>query len=90
MQTEHLPVYIDTETAARVLGLSKSFLEKARFFRKPDAPPHVVFGRNAVRYNTIALLNWAAAREVNNARRAGSDIPRLTERQGENGSRKLL
>ncbi len=88
MQTEHLPVYIDTETAARVLGLSKSFLEKARFFRNPDAPPHVVFGRSAVRYNTIALLNWAATREVKNARHSGSDNPRLSERQVENGSGK--
>ncbi len=87
MQTEHLPVYIDTETAARILGLSKSFLEKARFYRNPDAPPHVVFGRSAIRYNTTALLNWAAAREVSNARQVGSDNLGLSERQVKSGSR---
>lgn len=69
MQTEALPLFVDTQAAARLLGVSKSFLEKSRFTRDPDAPPHVIFGRNAVRYSTVSLLNWAATREVRHRRR---------------------
>jgi len=76
MQSEALPLFVDTQAAARLLGVSKSFLEKSRFMRDPDAPPHVIFGRSAVRYSTAALLNWAAAREV---RHRGRDKARPNE-----------
>ncbi|NVK45941.1 MAG: hypothetical protein HWE33_06520 [Rhodobacteraceae bacterium] len=64
MQPKHLPLYLDTEGAAKVLGLSRSSLEKFRHFRKKDGPPYVIFGRSAVRYHTPTLLEWAEARTV--------------------------
>jgi predicted DNA-binding transcriptional regulator AlpA len=64
MQTDSLPLYLDTEGAAKLLGLSRSSLEKYRHFRKQDGPPYVVFGRSAIRYHTPTLLEWAAARTV--------------------------
>lgn len=64
MQPENLPLYLDTEGAAKLLGLSRSSLEKFRHYRKKDGPPYVIFGRSAVRYHTPTLLEWAAARTV--------------------------
>lgn len=37
MQTHNLTLYVDTKTAAKVLGLSRSSLEKFRFYRKPKS-----------------------------------------------------
>ncbi|WP_171211219.1 AlpA family transcriptional regulator [Ruegeria sp. HKCCA5426] len=67
MQTQNIPLYIDTVTAAKVLGLSRSLLEKFRFHKDPDGPPYVIFGRSAVRYHVPSLLKWAEARTVNAA-----------------------
>lgn len=64
MQPENLPLYFDTEGAAKLLGLSSSSLEKFRHYRKKDGPPYVIFGRSAVRYHTPTLLDWAAAQTV--------------------------
>lgn len=64
MQNEKLPLYVNTDHAAMILGLSRSFLEKARFHRDPNGPPYVIFGRAAVRYHTPTLLDWAAGRTV--------------------------
>lgn len=55
------PIFVDTQEAARRLGLSLSTLEKYRFHRVPDAPPFVRIGR-AVRYRVTDLEAWAAAR----------------------------
>lgn len=55
------PIFVDTQEAARRLGLSLSTLEKYRFHRVPDAPPYVRIGR-AVRYRVTDLEAWAAAR----------------------------
>lgn len=64
MQTESLPLYVDTDGAAALLGLSRSSLEKFRHYRMGDGPPYVVFGRSAIRYHTPSLLEWAEARTV--------------------------
>lgn len=65
MQIENFPLYIDTPTAAKLLGLSRSSLEKYRYYRAPNGPPFVRFGRGSIRYHTPALLEWAADRTVN-------------------------
>lgn len=52
-------ILLDTPSAARLLGLSPSTLEKWRFYRDPDAPPVVRFGRS-VRYDRRALEAWIA------------------------------
>ncbi|TCM78329.1 helix-turn-helix transcriptional regulator [Rhodovulum steppense] len=57
------PIFVDTQEAARRLGLSLSTLEKYRFYRAADAPPYVRIGR-AVRYRVSDLEAWAAAREA--------------------------
>ena len=64
MQNDSLPLYIDTPTAAKLLGISRSSLEKHRFFRDPNGPPFVRFGRGSIRYHVPSLLDWAAARTV--------------------------
>ncbi len=64
MQTESLPLYLDTDGAAKLLGLSRSSLEKYRHYRKEDGPPYVIFGRSAIRYHTPTLLEWAQERTV--------------------------
>jgi predicted DNA-binding transcriptional regulator AlpA len=48
---------VTTAEAARLLGLSKSHLEKIRHFRA-DGPPIVRFGR-AVRYPVAGLRAWS-------------------------------
>lgn len=70
MQTDSLPLYVDTEGAAALLGLSRSSLEKYRHFRNEDGPPYVVFGRSAIRYHTPSLLEWAQERTVQYGRGA--------------------
>lgn len=65
MQIDTLPLYVDTPTAAKLLGLSRSSLEKYRFYRDPSGPPYAVFGRGSIRYHTPSLLEWAAGRTVN-------------------------
>lgn len=64
MQPDILPLYINTPTAAAVLGLSRSSLEKYRHFHDPKGPPFVVFGRGAIRYHVPSLLEWAEARTI--------------------------
>lgn len=64
MQPETLPLYVDTPTAAALLGLSRSTLEKYRFYRDPNGPPYAVFGRASIRYHTPSLLEWASERTV--------------------------
>jgi len=64
MQSDTLPLYIDTPTAAKLLGLSRSSLEKYRFNRDPKGPPYAVFGRASIRYHTPSLLEWASSRTV--------------------------
>jgi hypothetical protein len=54
------PAFVDTEGAARFLNLSRSYLEKRRFFRM-EGPPFTMFGR-AIRYRISDLEEWAAAR----------------------------
>ncbi|WPY95264.1 hypothetical protein T8T21_03825 [Limimaricola variabilis] len=64
MQHENQPLYIDTQTAANLLGISRSSLEKYRHFRDSKGPPFVVFGRGAIRYHVPSLLEWAKTRTV--------------------------
>jgi hypothetical protein len=56
----------DVRTAARILKLSTSYLNKARV--TGSGPPYVKFGR-AVRYHVPSLLAWAEAQ----TRRSTSD-----------------
>jgi hypothetical protein len=51
--------YVDVDAAACILGVSKSFLNKARV--TGSGPPFVKFGA-AVRYRVETLRGWAAAR----------------------------
>ena len=64
MQPETLPLYVDTRTAAGLLGLSRSSLEKYRHYRDPKGPPFVIFGRSSIRYHVPSLLDWAESRTV--------------------------
>ena len=64
MQNESLPLYVSTDDAAKILGLSRSSLEKYRHYRDLEGPPYVVFGRGAVRYHVPSLLEWAEGRTV--------------------------
>jgi predicted DNA-binding transcriptional regulator AlpA len=70
MQPKNLPLYLDTEGAAKLLGLSRSSLEKYRHYQKEDGPPYVIFGRSAIRYHTPTLLEWAQERTVQHGRGA--------------------
>jgi hypothetical protein len=58
--------YGDVGAAARILKLSKSYLNKARV--TGSGPPYVKFGRS-VRYHIPSLLAWAEAQ----TRRSTSD-----------------
>jgi helix-turn-helix protein len=51
--------YGNVEIVARILGVSVSYLNKARM--SGDGPPYVKFGRN-VRYSIPEVLAWAEAR----------------------------
>lgn len=59
METLNNRLLVTTTEAARMLGLSKSHLEKLRHFRR-DGPPVVQFGR-AVRYPVDGLRKWSNA-----------------------------
>ena len=61
-QTE-MPALLDTRDAARLLGLSKSFLEHDRL-RPALGIPYIKLG-GLVRYDPQGLLEWARARVVN-------------------------
>jgi predicted DNA-binding transcriptional regulator AlpA len=62
--------YVDTRVAAAFLGVSESFLNKARHFG--TGPEYVRFGR-AIRYDLDELESWARARSVSAARAAESE-----------------
>ena len=64
MQKENHSLYVDTAKAAKLLCLSSSSLEKYRFYRDPNGPPFVRFGRSSIRYHVPSLLDWAASRTV--------------------------
>jgi hypothetical protein len=64
VQHENIPLYVDTPTAAGLLGLSRSSLEKYRHYHDPDGPPFVLFGRGSIRYHVPSLLDWAENRTV--------------------------
>jgi hypothetical protein len=51
--------YGNVEIVARILGVSVSYLNKARM--SGDGPPYVKFGRN-VRYSILEVLAWAESR----------------------------
>jgi hypothetical protein len=53
------PHFIDTRGAAQFLGVSASFLNKARL--SGGGPAYAKFGAH-VRYNVKALLAWAESR----------------------------
>jgi hypothetical protein len=52
-------LYIDTKRAAKILGISSSFLNKARL--DGSGPPFTKLGFH-VRYNVQTLLAWAESR----------------------------
>lgn len=54
------PLLVDTPEAARRLSVSRSFLEKKRFFGDADGPPYIKIGR-AVRYRLVDLEAWAVS-----------------------------
>jgi hypothetical protein len=58
--------FVDVGDAAKILGVSESFLNKARL--DGTGPPFCKFGK-AVRYSVTALLAWTASR----TRRSTSD-----------------
>lgn len=64
LKPENLPLYVDTPTAAGLLGLSRSSLEKYRHYQDPNGPPFAVFGRGSIRYHVPSLLEWAESRTV--------------------------
>jgi hypothetical protein len=53
------PLFVDTRAAARLLGVSESFLNKARL--AGGGPEFAKFGAS-VKYNVTTLLAWTAAR----------------------------
>ena len=55
--------FVDTKTAAAMLGLSTSYLEKLRLYDPTSSPPVLRIGR-VVRYPLDGLRAWAAARTV--------------------------
>jgi excisionase family DNA binding protein len=55
-KTTHLPAMLTTQQAADLLGVSKSFLDKARV--KGDGPPFHRIG-SAIRYNPVDVYEWA-------------------------------
>jgi hypothetical protein len=55
---EGAPLFLNTADAAKMLGVSASFLNKARV--TGNGPPYSKLGFS-VRYSVQALLDWAAA-----------------------------
>ncbi|WP_109442309.1 helix-turn-helix transcriptional regulator [Devosia elaeis] len=60
------PLLVNTPEAARRLSVSRSFLEKKRFFGDADGPPYIKIGR-AIRYRLVDLEAWAAAHRTGGA-----------------------
>lgn len=58
---------VDTRTAAEMLGLSSSHLEKLRLYDPANSPPIIRIGR-AVRYPVEGLRAWADARTTGGQR----------------------
>lgn len=58
------PLLVNTDEAARLLGMSRSHLEKLRLTDGPQ-PPHIKIGR-AVRYSPKALTAWVATQTKGN------------------------
>jgi hypothetical protein len=51
-------IAVDTRTAATILGVSKSHLEKLRIDDPEKSPPYFRVGK-CVRYSTKRLQEWA-------------------------------
>ncbi len=49
---------VDTQTAAKMLGVSKSHLEKLRIDDPSASPPTIKVGR-CIRYSVKRLIEWA-------------------------------
>jgi len=49
---------VDTRTAAEMLGVSKSHLEKLRIENPENSPPYFRVGR-CIRYSVRRLMDWA-------------------------------
>jgi hypothetical protein len=54
------PPLLDTAEAARRLSVSRSWLEKLRFFGRDDGPAYIKVGR-VVRYRACDLDAWAVS-----------------------------
>lgn len=54
------PIAVDTSTAAKILGVSKSHLEKLRIDDPKNSPPYFKIGR-CVRYSIRRLVEWSEA-----------------------------
>lgn len=57
--TTNSPVAVDTRTAAEMLGVSKSHLDKLRIEDPENSPPYFKVGR-CIRYSIENLREWAA------------------------------
>ncbi len=53
------PLAVDTQTAADLLGVSKSHLEKLRIENPENSPPYIKVGR-CIRYPVESLREWIA------------------------------
>ena len=53
-------IAVDTRTAAKFLGVSKSHLEKLRIDDPDNSPPYFKVGR-CIRYSVESLREWAAS-----------------------------
>ena len=61
------PFAVDTRTAAKFLGVSKSHLEKLRIDDPNSSPPYFKVGR-CIRYSVENLREWAASGAQKHAR----------------------
>lgn len=64
------PEYVDTKGAAAIVGMSASFLSKARF-RRSDGPPFIKVSRKRVLYKVEDLHAWMAAQRRSNTSERG-------------------
>ena len=58
--TTNSPVAVDTRTAAEMLGVSKSHLDKLRIEDPENSPPYFRVGK-CVRYSLAGLKEWSHA-----------------------------
>lgn len=65
------PAYVDTAGAAALLGLSRSNLEKRRFFGD-DGPPFAKIGRRVL-YPVDGLRDWMDSQVRRGSRDRSSD-----------------